>query len=173
MFLIDTIRGGLARLRDVFVRVLRAIGFTIELPSNLPTDCDDAGQQGGCGPNPRTCGSSQGLAFSPQGPLAEYATCGTGPHTLVRATAGHIGLDAAARAELRFAPTSVVTVRVVRFAGPARIEAFNGAGLAGMQMMTASAGVEQQFTFRSSGIDRIVVTPAAPNDGTLVIGWCH
>lgn len=173
MFLIDAIRAGLATLRDVIVRVLRAIGFTIELPSNLPTDCNDAGQQPGCGPNPRTCGTSQALAFSPLGGLAAYTTCGNGPHTLVSATAGHIGLDAAARAELRFAPASVVTVRVVRFAGPARIEAFHGPGLAGMQMMTAPAGVEQQFTFRSAGIDRIVVTPAAPNDGTLVIGWCH
>ena len=73
-----------------------------------------AGQQPGCGPNPRTCGTSQALAFSPLG-----------------------GLDAAARAESRFAPASVVTVRAVRFAGPARIEAFHGTGVAGTQMMTA------------------------------------
>jgi hypothetical protein len=90
----------------------------------------------------------------------------------VRAQNGFIGLDAAARAELRFAPASRVTIAVVHFSNPGTIQAFQGTALADMRPM-ASAGVLGRFTLNGTGIDRIVVTPASPNDVTLVIGWCH
>lgn len=146
---------------NVINRVLRMIGFTISLPPRLPKNCDDAGQQPGCGSNPRVCGTSEVIARGATGGLAEYTQCGTGPHTLVAVTGGFTGLDAAAGAELRFAPASVVTVSVVRFAGSARVEAFTvGGGSAGTQIMTAPAGVEQQFTFNGAGINRVLVASA-------------
>jgi hypothetical protein len=90
------------------------------------------------------------------------------------AAAGFIGLDAAARAELRFAPTPIVTIRVVLFGNPGRIEAFEANGpLADVRMMAPTKGVEQSFELHGNTIDRLVVTPASPNDQTLVLGWCH
>src|SRR5207245_283014 len=73
---------------------------------------------------PPARGRSRPFAAGPQhrpasrgatGALAEYATCGAGPHTEIRSQAGIRGLDAAARGELRFAPAPTVTVQVAHF----------------------------------------------------------
>jgi hypothetical protein len=174
VFVIDVIGSVFRAIGRVTARIVELIRITVAPRGGAPTDCDDAGRVPGCGANPRVCGSSQAVVYGPTGPLAEYPTpCGTGPHTLVRGQAGFVGLDAAARAELRFAPASVVTIQVVHFSNPGRIEAFQGGSLVDAKSMASTAGVAQQFTLNGNGIDRIVVTPASPNDVTLVIGWCH
>lgn len=152
--------------------ILRAVGITVGQRPRVPTDCNDPGT-GTCGSNPRICGSSQAIVFGPTGTLAEYPTCGTGPHTEVRTQATIRGLDASARTELRFAPAPQVTVQLVHFSKPGRVEAMQGAMVADMRPMAPTPGVVQQFTLNGISIDRIVVTPASPSDLTLVIGWCH
>jgi len=152
--------------------ILRAVGITVGPRRRVPTDCNDPGT-GTCGSNPRICGSSQAIVFGPNGVLAEYPTCGPGPHTEVRTQAAIRGLDASARTELRFAPAPQVTVQVVHFSNPGRVEAMQGAMVADMRPMAPTPGVVQQLTLSGTSIDRIVVTPASANDLTLVIGWCH
>jgi hypothetical protein len=112
--------------------------------------------------------------FDDTGTLATYGDCGDGPHIVVRADRGFVGIDVAARAELRFPPARTVTMRVVHFSNPGRIEAFEQSGtLADMQMMAPTPAVEQQFTLNGSAIDRVVVTPPSPADETRVIQLCH
>jgi hypothetical protein len=150
--------------------VIGVITFTIARPAK-PTDCDDPGTAI-CGSNPRLCGSSEATAYGPGGVLAEYTTCGPGPHTMVRTQGGFTGLDSAARAQLSFAPANIVTIQLVHFSQPARVEAL-GTGAAQLRFMTPTPGVVQELIFTGTGIDRIVVTPASPNDITLILGWCH
>ena len=108
------------------------------------------------------------------GGLASYEECGEQPHTVVRADRGFIGIDAAAGAELRFPAAPAVTVRVVHFSRPGRVEAFEQSGaLADTRMMAAPPAVEQELTLRGSAIARVVVTPPSPADETRVIGLCH
>lgn len=108
------------------------------------------------------------------GALATYDECGEGPHTVVRGDRGFLGVDAAARAELRFPAAPVVRVRVVHFSNPGRIEAFEQSGaIADVRMMAPTPAVEQEFTLNGSGIDLVVVTPASPADETRVIQLCH
>jgi hypothetical protein len=169
---IRVVGGVFGSIGRVVMRTAELIRATITRPGRAPADCDDAGQTPGCGANPRVCGQSEAAVYGPAG-LAEYPTqCGPGPHTLVRARNGFIGLDAGARAELRFAPAPLVTIAVVHFSNPGIIQAFQGIALADTRPM-APANVLGRFTLNGTGIDRIVVTPASPNDVTLVIGWCH
>ncbi|MGH2490931.1 MAG: hypothetical protein ACRDF9_05425 [Candidatus Limnocylindria bacterium] len=167
-----TVFAGIARF---VARVLDVVRITIAPRGATPKDCNDAGPTPGCGANPRICGTSEARAESPPGTLAQYPQCGGGPHTLVRSQAGFVGLDAAARSELRFAPSSAsfITIEVVHFSSPGRVEAYAGSALLGMQPMTPTPGVPQQITLNGNGIDRIVVVPASPNDVTLIVGWCH
>lgn len=175
MFIIKIVGGVINAVLGLVAYVLRPFGITIAARRGEPTDCDDAGQTPGCGSNPRICGTSQAIVYGPTGQLAEYTQCepGSGPRTFVRGQTGHVGLDAAARAELRFSPTPAVTVDVVHFSNPGRVEVFQGPTLIDMRMMAAGAGTLEHFQFNGTGINRIVVTPASPNDITLVIGWCH
>jgi hypothetical protein len=112
--------------------------------------------------------------FDDTGALATYEECDDGPQIVVRADRGFGGIDVAARAELRFPPARTVLLRVVHFANPGRIEAFEQGGtLAVMQMMAPTPAVEQQFTLNGSAIDRVVVTPPSSADETRVIQLCH
>ena len=88
----------------------------------------------------------------------------------MKRTGGIKGFDAASRLEKRFPVSSRVVVRAVHFGQPARVEAFSGGSLAGVQLMAPTPAVEQALTFTGSSIDRVVVTPAGD---TLVIELCH
>jgi hypothetical protein len=162
--------------------IVRPFGITLGVPGGPPKNCEDPRSTSGdppptpgCGPNPWQCVTTSVTVNAANGALAEYPECEGGPHTLVRAQSGFIGLDTAANAELRFSPSSAsyVTIQVVHFSAPGRVEAFRGASLADMKLMAATPGVLQQLQLNGSGIDRIVVTPASPAVRTLVIGWCH
>src|SRR5688572_8125524 len=104
MFVIDLVKSGFGAVGRFIARVAEVVRITIAPHGDAPKDCNDAGPTPGCGANPRICGTSEARTEGPMGTLAEYPQCGVGPHTLVRSQAGHTGLDAAARAELRFAP---------------------------------------------------------------------
>jgi hypothetical protein len=110
--------------------VLRVFGVTIGRPTHVPTHCGPSRPTTpGCKPNPWPCGSDILVrVFDATGVLASYEECGDGPHTVVRADRGFVGIDAAARAELSFPAASVVAVRVVHFSNPGRIEAFEQSG---------------------------------------------
>ncbi len=152
-------------------QVLRNLGFTFARPTPI---CDDPGQTG-CGTNPRQCGTSQVIVFGPGGGLAVFEECGTGPATLVTTREGGArGLDASARAQMMFAPSREVEVRVEHHGSPGRIEAFEISGtVAAMVLMGPVANVEQRFTLRGTAISRVEVTPGSSADRTLIVGWCH
>jgi hypothetical protein len=100
-----------------------------------------------------------------------FEATGAGPHIVDR---GFIGFDAAARAELRFPPAPTVTIRVVHFSNPGRVEAFEPNGsVADMKQMAPMPAVEQSFTLNGRAIDRVVVTPASPSDETRVLELCN
>jgi hypothetical protein len=164
-----------ARLVELVARVLRVFGVTIGPPTHVPTRCGPNDPPPGCHPNPWPCGSDIVVrVFDGAGALVSYEDCGEGPNTIVRADRGFKGVDAAAKAELRFPPASTVTVRVVHFSNPGRIEAFEVSGaLADSKTMAPTPAVEQQFSLNGASIDRVVVTPASPADETLVIQLCH
>jgi len=176
VFIIDLVTSVFGAIVRFIARVVDVVRITVAPRRGAtPNDCNDAGPTPGCGANPRICGTSEAGIEGPAGAPAQYPQCGVGPHTLVRAQAGHTGLDAAARAELRFAPSSAsaVTIDIVHFSNPGRVEAYAGAALLGMHPMAPTAGVLQRITLNGNGIDRIVVVPASPNDITLIVGWCH
>jgi hypothetical protein len=170
--LANSVWTGVVRL---VARVLGIFGITIGTPRGTPTRCGPTDGGPGCKPNPWPCGSDIVVRVSDgTGALATYEECGDGPHVLVRADRGFVGIDVAARAELRFPPARTVTVRAVHFSNPGRIEAFEQTGtLADMQMMAPTPAVEQQFTLRGSAIDLLVVTPPSPADEARVIQVCH
>lgn len=163
-----------ARSVQFVVVVLRWFGITIGTYN--PTQCGPTHTTPGCKPNPWPCGSAiEARVFDAAGGLASYEEdCGAGPHIVVRADRGFMGFDAAARAELRFPPAPAVTIRVVHFSNPGRVEAFepNGA-VADMKQMAPTPAVEQSFTLNGRAIDRVVVTPASPGDETRVLELCH
>jgi hypothetical protein len=163
-----------ARIVQFVVVVLRRFGVTTGAYN--PTQCGPSQPTPGCKPNPWPCGSAiEARVFDAAGGLASYEEdCGDGPHIVVRADRGFMGFDAAARAELRFPPAPTVTIRVVHFSNPGRVEAFepNG-GLADMKLMAPTPAVEQRFTLNGRAIDRVVVTPASPGDETRVLELCH
>jgi hypothetical protein len=163
---------GLVRLA---ARVLRIFGVTIARPSYVPTRCGPTTPTPGCQPNPWPCGAEILIRIvDAGGALATYDECGEDPHAVVRNDRGFMGVDAAARAELRFPAAPTVGVRLVHFSKPARIEAFEQSGtLADVKMMAPTPAVEQQFTLNGSAIDLVVVTPASPADETRVIQLCH
>jgi len=152
-------------------QVLRNLGFTIVRPA---LTCDDP-RQPGCGSNPRLCGASHAVVFGPDGSPAEYPDCGQGPHTVVVAQeSGLPGLEANARAQIMFGPSSEVKVTVMHFGSAGRIEAFDmSGGIADVVMMAPTPNVEQRFTLHGTSIVRIDVIPGSPTDHTLVLGWCH
>jgi hypothetical protein len=162
-------------LVELVARVLRVFGVTIGRPAHVPTHCGPSQPTPGCHPNPWPCGSDiLASVFDATGALASYEECADGPHTIVRADRGFVGIDAAARAELRFPAAPTVTVRVVHFSQPGRIEAFEPSGaLADSKTMAPTPAVEQQFTLNGFAIDRVVVTPPSPADETRVIELCH
>lgn len=170
MFLVDGAVVVWRFARRVVGVVTRVITITIAPPAK-PNNCDDPGTTV-CGSNPRQCGSSGATVYGPAGALADYPACGSGPRTLVRTQGGFTGLDSAARAQLSFAPAAVVTIQLVHFSQPARVEAL-GSGPAQVRFMKPTPQVAQELMFTGTGIDRIVVTPASPNDITLILGWCH
>ena len=155
--------------------VLGVFGITVARPSGTPTRCGPTDGGPGCKPNPWPCGSDIVVrVFDDTGALATYEECDDGPHIVVRADRGFVGIDVAARAEFRFPPSRTVIVRAVHFSNPGRIEAFDQSGtLADMQMMAPTPAVEQQFTLNGSAIDRVVVTPPSSADETRVIQLCH
>lgn len=163
-----------ASIVRLVVGALRLVGITIGAYN--PTHCGPTNTPPGCKPNPWPCGSDiEARVFDATGGLASYdEDCGAGPHIVVRADRGFIGFDAAARAELRFPSAPVVSIRVVHFSMPGRIEAFepNGA-VADMKQMAPTPAVEQDFTLNGRAIDRVVVTPASPSDETRVLQLCH
>ncbi len=154
----------------VIGQVLRNFGITIVRPTPV---CDDPGGPG-CGSNPRQCGTSLAIVFGPGG-LAVFKECGTDPATWVTVQDdGDMGLDAAARAQLMFAPTNEVQVSVKHHGSPGRIEAFNPSGaVVDVAMMGPAANVVQTFTLHGAAISRIDVIPGSPTDRTVVLGWCH
>lgn len=170
--LANSVWAGLVRL---VARILRVFGVTIGRPTYVPTHCGPTEPTPGCHPNPWPCGADILVrVVDAVGALATYDECDEGPHTVVRDDRGFMGVDAAARAELRFPAAPVVRVRVVHFSNPGRIEAFEQSGaIADMRMMAPTPAVEQQFTLTGSGIDLVVVTPASPADETRVIQLCH
>jgi hypothetical protein len=170
VFLVDGAVAVLRFARRVVGVVARVITITLAPPAK-PTNCDDPGTAV-CGSNPRQCGTSVATVDGSAGGLADYPACGSGPHTLVRTQGGFTGLDSAARAQLSFAPSSVVTVQLVHFSQPARVEALGG-GSAQVRFMKPTPQVVQELIFTGTGIDRIIVTPASPSDVTLILGWCH
>ena len=170
MFLIDRAAAVWRLARRVVETVVRVVTITIAPPAK-PTNCDEPGTAV-CGSNPRRCGTSEATVYAPSGALAEYLACGSGPHTSLRTQGGFTGLDAAARAQLTFSPAAIVTIQLVHFSQPARVEAL-GSGSAQMRFMTATPQVPQELTFTGTGIDRIIVTPASPSDITLILDWCH
>jgi hypothetical protein len=164
---------GIVRLA---ARVLGVFGVTIVTPAHVPTHCGpSAPPDPGCYPNPWPCGSEIRVSvFDPHGALATYEDCGETPHIIVRADRSFVGVDAAARAELRFPAAPTVRVRVVHFSNPGRVEAFERSGvIAETRMMAPTPAVEQQFTLTGLAIDRVVVTPHSPADETLVIELCY
>jgi hypothetical protein len=174
--LVERLQAVWTKLVELVASVLRVFGVTIGRPTHVPTHCGPSQPTPGCHSNPLPCGSDiQTSVFDATGALASYEECGdTGPHTVVRADRGFIAIDAAARAELRFPAAPTVTVRVVHFSHPGKVEAFEQSGaLAEMKMMAPTPAVEQQFTLNGFAIDRVVVTPASPADETLVIELCH
>jgi hypothetical protein len=170
--LANNVWAGLVRL---VASIFRVFGVTIGRPTYVPTHCGPSEPTPGCHPNPWPCGSDIIVrVFDATGALATYEECGEAPHTVVRTDRGFMGIDAAARAELRFPAAPTVTVRVVHFSSPGRVEAFEQSGaLADMKMMTPAPAVEQQFTLKGSAIDRVVVAPPSPADETRVIALCH
>jgi hypothetical protein len=162
-----------ARLVELVASVLRVFGVTIGRP--VPTHCGPSPPTPGCHPNPWPCGSDIVVSvFDGTGALVSYEDCGDGPNTILRADRGFMGIDAAAKAELRFPAASAVRVRVVHFSNPGRIEAFEVSGaLAHSKMMAPTPAVEQEFTLNGVAIDRVVVTPASPADETRVMQLCH
>jgi hypothetical protein len=151
-------------------QVLRNLGFIVARPAPV---CDDPGRPG-CGSNPRQCGTSQAIVLDPSGRLATSADCGEGPATVVVLESGRPALEANARARLMFAPAPRVEVTIIHFGSPARVEAFDVSGAAGMVAFTGpAAGVEHVVTVQGSAISRIDVTPTTPGDRVLVVGWCH
>jgi hypothetical protein len=170
--LANNIWAGLVRL---VASVFRVFGVTIGRPTYVPTHCGPSEPTPGCHPNPWPCGADIIVrVFDATGGLAAYEECGEQPHTVVRVDRGFIGIDAAARAELRFPAAPAVTLRVVHFSNPGKVEAFEqGGALADARTMAPTPAVEQQFTLNGSAIDRIVVTPPSPADETRVIELCH
>lgn len=170
--LANNVWAGIVRL---VASILRVFGVTIGRPTYVPTHCGPSEPTPGCQPNPWSCGADIVVrVFDTAGALATYEDCGEAPHIIVRDDRGFMGFDAAARAELRFPPAPTVTVRVVHFSHPGRIEAFEQSGaLADAKMMAPTPAVEQEFTLRGSAIARVVVTPPSPADETRVIGLCH
>jgi len=164
-----------ARIVQFVAVVLRPFGVTIRQPGYTPTQCGPSNGGPGCNPNPWPCGAGIVVqVFDAEGGLTSYEECPPGPHTIVRADRGFVGFDAAARAELRFPAAPTVTIRVVHFSNPGRIEAFEQSGaLADMKRMAPTPAVEQDFTLNGRAIDRVVVTPASPTDPTLVLQLCH
>ena len=162
----------------VLGQVLQRMGFTIY---RLKPICFDPATTAtgpgatGCGPNPLQCFDTQASVMGPTGQFAEYPECGEGPRTKMVATeAGLKGLDAYARAQTTFAPSSQVEVSVMHFGSPGRIEAVDVFGtVAAMVTMGPMKKVEQHFTLRGANINRILVIPGSPTDHTLVLGWCH
>ena len=76
---------------------------TVGRPTYAPTHCGPSQPTPGCHPNPWSCGSDILVrVFDATGALASYEECGDGPNTIVRADRSFVGIDAAARAELRF-----------------------------------------------------------------------
>jgi hypothetical protein len=174
--LANLVKGVWARIVQFVAVVLRLFGVTIRQPNYVPTQCGPTNPTPGCKPNPSPCGGGIVLqVFDAEGGLTTYEEeCGTGPHTIVRDDRGFMGFDAAARAELRFPAAPTVTVRIVHFSNPGRIEAFEQSGaLADMKQMAPTPAVEQDFTLNGRAIDRVVVTPASPTDETLVLQLCH
>jgi hypothetical protein len=155
--------------------IARVFGVTIGRPSYVPTHCGPSDPPPGCHPNPWPCGEDIVVrVFDATAGLATYEDCGEAPHTVVRADRGFKGIDAAARAELQFPAAPTVTVRVVHFSSPGRVEAFEQSGaLADTKMMAPTPAVEQELTLRGSAIARVVVTPPSPADETRVIALCH
>jgi hypothetical protein len=173
--LVNVVKAVWTRLVELVASVMRVFGVTVGRPTHVPTRCGPSQPTPGCHPNPWPCGSDiLASVFDATGALASYEECADGPHTIVRADRGFMGIDAAARAELRFPTTPTVTVRVVHFSNPGRIEAFEQSGaVADTKMMAPTPAVEQQFTMNGVAIDRVVVTPASPADETRVIELCH
>jgi hypothetical protein len=171
---VNVVQSVWARIVQFVVVVLRLFGIRIG-PYN-PTQCGPTDPTPGCKPNPWPCGSAiEARVFDAAGGLATYEEdCGAGPHIIVRADRGFMGWDAAARAELRFPSAPTVTIRVVHFSNPGKIEAFepNGA-LADAKQMAPSPAVEQDFTLNGRAINRVVVTPPSPTDETRVLQFCH
>jgi hypothetical protein len=155
----------------VIARVMRNPRLTIPRPT--PT-CDDPGAAG-CGSNPRQCGMSQGIVFGPGGALAVFEECGAQPATWVTIEEdGERGLDAGSRAQLMFASSPEVEVRVKHHGSPGRIEAFDpGGAVTAVAVMAPTPNVVQTFTLRGPAISRIDVIPGSPTDRTVVLGWCH
>jgi hypothetical protein len=155
--------------------ILGVFGVTIGRPTHVPTDCGPSEPEPGCYLNPWPCGAEiQVSVRDATGALATYEDCGEAPHVIVRADRGFVGIDSAARAELRFPASPTVRIRVVHFSNPGRVEAFEHSGaLADTRMMAPTPAVEQEFTLTGLAIDRVVVTPHSPADETRVIVLCY
>jgi hypothetical protein len=173
--IVNLVKAVWTRLVEFVASILRVFGVTIGRPTHVPTQCGPSQPTPGCHPNPWPCGSDILVrALDATGALASYKECRDGPNTIVRDDRGFMGIDAAARLELRFPAAPTVTVRVVHFSNPGRIEAFEqGGALADTKTMAPTPAVEQHFTLNGFAIDRVVVTPASPTDETRVMELCH
>ena len=167
---VGTITGIVSRTFEVIAQLVnRLITVTVKRP---PTHCGDVDEHGeGFEDNPDTCNDFTVTVFGTNGQLMVYPGRSQ-PETKIESQGGIKGFDAAARLEATFPPSSTVLVRAAHFGQPARIEAFAGNAVAGVQMMSPAQAVEQAFTFNGNGLDRFVVTPTA-NTPTLVIEFCH
>lgn len=166
--LVATLVGIVRRAVELVLQVVDwIISITIRRPPSRCAEINDLPE--GYHPNPVQCNTVSVTAFNPGGGLMVYPARSQ-PETLVKRQGGIKGFDAASQLEKRFPVSSRVVVRAVHFGQPARIEAFSGGSLAGVQVMAPTPGVEQALTFTGSSIDRVVVTPAGD---TLVIELCH
>ena len=128
-----------------------------------PTCTDFRRQKTGEGPNPRQEKTGAYLVRGANGQaMAQTSIKTVGPHT---------ALDCGFRLEIRLgAPASEVELTLVRFADPARVEAFDAAGApAGAATMSSPAG-QPETIYLSGAIQRIVVE--SKQDETLLLQLC-
>ena len=165
------ITGAVAVLAFVGIRAAVRAPRKCEPPEQTP-----GGLTTGCFSNPLICVDSEAVVEAPLGASAAYTQCGPGPHTLVRAQAGFIGLDAGAQTALRFRPAANASVEVVHFSTdptPGVIDYLQGTTVVGTRPFLPTPGVRQRYALSGSGIDRVVVRPQSQSFVTLVIVWCH
>lgn len=163
---------GLVRL---VARVLGVFGVTIGRPTGAPNRCGPSDSTPGCYPNPWPCGADIVVrVYDATGAPATYEECDDSPSVVVRADRGFVGIDAAAKAELRFPAAPTVTIRVVHFSNPGRVEAFEQSGaVADVEMLAPAPAVEQEIVLRGTAIDSVVVTPPSATDETRIMQLCH